>query len=87
MIVVTEATGLQGGAVSRHLLKDGWHVRGLTRNPASEQAQALAALGAEVAQGDMADPASLRPAFEGAHGIYSVQNPFISGTRTGGQAG
>lgn len=78
-IVVTGATGLQGGAVTRHLLKDGWHVRGLTRNPASKQAQALAALGADVVQGDMADAASLRPVFEGAYGVYSVQNPFIDG--------
>ena len=78
-IVVTGATGLQGGAVTRHLLKDGWHVRGLTRNAASKQAQALASLGAEVVQGDMGEAASLRPIFEGAYGIYSMQNPFISG--------
>jgi uncharacterized protein YbjT (DUF2867 family) len=61
------------------LLKDGWHVRGLTRNAASKQAQALAASGAEVAQGDMADAASLQPHFAGAYGVYSVQNPFIGG--------
>ncbi len=78
-IVVTGATGLQGGAVARQLLKDDWHVRGLTRNAASKRAQALAALGADVVQGDMGDAASLRPAFEGAYGVYSVQNPFISG--------
>ena len=78
-IVVTGATGLQGGAVTHHLLKDGWHVRGLTRNVASKQARILAALGVEVVQGDMGDAASLRPVFEGAYGIYSVQNPFISG--------
>jgi uncharacterized protein YbjT (DUF2867 family) len=65
--------------VARHLLKDNWHVRGLTRNAASEQAQVLRALGAEVVQGDLGDAASLRPAFEGAYGIYSVQNPFIGG--------
>lgn len=79
VIVVTGATGLQGGAVTRHLLEADWHVRGLTRNTASKQAQALATLGAEVVQGDMAEAASLRPVFEGAYGIYSVQNPFISG--------
>ena len=78
-IVVTGATGLQGGAVARRLLEDGWQVRGLTRNPASKRAQALGALGAEVVQGDMAEAASLRRAFEGAYGIYSVQNPFIGG--------
>jgi uncharacterized protein YbjT (DUF2867 family) len=78
-IVVTGATGLQGGAVTRHLLKDGWHVRALTRNASSAQAQALAALGAEVVQGDMGEIASLRPIFAGAYGVYSVQNPFIGG--------
>jgi uncharacterized protein YbjT (DUF2867 family) len=79
IIVVTGATGLQGGAVTRHLLKDGWHVRALTRNAASKQALALAASGAEVVQGDMTEAASLRPIFVGAYGVYSVQNPFISG--------
>jgi uncharacterized protein YbjT (DUF2867 family) len=78
-IVVTGATGLQGGAVARRLLQEGWRVRGLTRNPASEQARALAALGVEVAWGDMAEAESLRPVFEGAYGVYSVQNPFIGG--------
>src|SRR5919112_5988486 len=78
-IVVTGATGLQGGAVARRLLEDGWHVRGLTRNAASKQALALRAIGAEVVQCDMGEAASLRPVFEGAYGIYSVQNPFIGG--------
>ena len=78
-IVVTGATGLQGGAVTRHLLSEGWHVRALTRNRASTKTQALAAAGAEVVQGDMGDVASLRPVFAGAYGVYSLQNPFISG--------
>ena len=78
-IVVTGATGLQGGAVARRLLQDGWQVRGLTRNAAGKRAQALAALGVEVVQGDMAEAESLRPAFEGAYGVYNVQNPFIGG--------
>jgi uncharacterized protein YbjT (DUF2867 family) len=78
-IVVTGATGLQGGAVVRHLLEDGWHVRGLTRNPESKRARTLRALGCDVAQGDMGDAASLRPVLEGSYGVYSVQNPFIGG--------
>ena len=78
-IVVMGATGLQGGAVARHLLAGGWRVRAVTRNPASEQAQALSALGAEVVQADMADPESLVPIFDGAYGLFSVQNPVTSG--------
>ena len=34
-ILVSGATGNQGGAVTRELLKRGYHVRGLTRNPDS----------------------------------------------------
>lgn len=78
-IVVIGATGLQGSAVTRHLLNSGWHVRGLTRNATSKKAQALAASGAEVVQGDTGDVASLRPIFAGAYGVYNVQNPYISG--------
>jgi uncharacterized protein YbjT (DUF2867 family) len=78
-IVVTGATGHQGGAVAHHLLAAGWRVRALTRDPTSAKARALAARGAEVVRGDMGDPASLRPVFAGAYGVYSVQNPMISG--------
>lgn len=80
VVVVTGATGLQGSAVTRHLLEAGWQVRALTRNAASRQAQALAASGADVVQGDLEDVASLRPVFAGAYGVYSVQNPYISGS-------
>src|SRR5919201_6651814 len=79
VIVVTGATGRQGGAVVRHLLQDGWHVRALTRKPASPKAQSLATHGAELVAGDMGNRASLVNAFHGAYGIYSVQNPMISG--------
>lgn len=78
-IIVTGATGRQGRAVTRHLLSDGWRVRAVTRDPSSAKARSLADLGAEVVQGDMADPASLRPIMEGAYGVYSLQNPMISG--------
>lgn len=79
-IVVCGATGLQGGAVARALLSQGWRVRALTRRPASQAAAALAGLGAEVVQADMAQPASLAPALSGAYGVYSVQNPMPGGT-------
>lgn len=79
LVVVTGATGRQGGAVARHLLADGWRVRALTRDPSSARARHLAEAGAEVVRADMADAGSLRPAFAGAHGVFSVQNPMTSG--------
>src|SRR5687767_4529733 len=78
-IVVCGATGRQGGAVARHLIADGWQVRGLTRNPESAKAKKLSTAGAQVVKGDMADRESLDRAFAGVHGVYNVQNPMISG--------
>jgi uncharacterized protein YbjT (DUF2867 family) len=79
IIVVTGATGRQGGAVATHLLADGWRVRALTRKPEGSAARNLAARGAEVFGGDMGDLNSIKPAFSNAYGVYSVQNPMISG--------
>jgi uncharacterized protein YbjT (DUF2867 family) len=78
-VIVTGATGRQGGAVARHLLAAGWRVRAMTRDPAGKKAQPLRALGAEVIRGDMDDPASLLAAFQGGYGVFSVQNPAIAG--------
>jgi uncharacterized protein YbjT (DUF2867 family) len=78
-ILVTGATGHLGGAVARHLLAGGWTVRALTRDATSAKSRDLRALGAEVVQGDMGDIASLRPLVDGVDGVFSVQNPMISG--------
>lgn len=79
VIAVCGATGRQGGAVARELLQDGWRVRALTRRPERPEARALARLGADVVAADMEDPSTLRRAFEGAYGVYSVQNGMVSG--------
>lgn len=79
VIVVTGATGRQGGSVARHLLADGWRVRGVTRSPDSPAAQRLAALGAEMVRADMADPEAMRDACAGSHGVFNVQNPMSAG--------
>lgn len=72
-ILVTGATGAQGGGVVRHLLERGrFAVRALTRNPDSARARQLAAAGVEVVAGDLADPASLPPALAGCHGVFGL---------------
>lgn len=73
------ATGNIGGAVARELLRRGWRVRGVTRNPQSEKALTLSRLGAEMVQADMDDPASLAKAFGGAQRVFSVQSWITSG--------
>jgi uncharacterized protein YbjT (DUF2867 family) len=79
VIVVCGATGRQGGAATRSLLRAGWKVRALTRRPDRQEARRLAEIGAEVVRADMNDPASIRAAFVDAHGVYSVQNGLKSG--------
>ena len=78
-VLVTGATGRQGGAVARHLLGLGVPVRALTRNAASERARRLATAGAEVVAGDLDDAASLRPAVDGVRGVFSVQDYWQAG--------
>lgn len=75
IIVVMGATGAQGGGLVRAILRDktgGFAARAVTRNPASEKAQALAAAGAEVVAADVSDEASLERAFAGAYGAFCV---------------
>ncbi|MEV8634241.1 NmrA/HSCARG family protein [Streptosporangium sp. NPDC051023] len=73
-VLVTGATGNQGGATARHLLTDGWHVRALVRDDTTPPAAALAAVGAELVRGDLDDRASIEAAARGAYGVYSVQS-------------
>jgi uncharacterized protein YbjT (DUF2867 family) len=79
MILVTGATGNQGGAIARRLLSHGYKVRAMTRNPQGAASKALAGLGAEVVQGDFDDPQSIERALKGAWGAYSVQNTWTVG--------
>jgi uncharacterized protein YbjT (DUF2867 family) len=73
IVLVTGATGQQGGATARHLLAAGWRVRALVRDAEAPAAKALAAAGAELAVGDMLDRSSLDAAAKGAYGVFSVQ--------------
>lgn len=79
LILVTGATGQQGGATARELLAAGHRVRAMTRSPDGSAARALADAGAEVVQGDLNDEVSLRSALDGAWGVYSVQNTWEAG--------
>jgi uncharacterized protein YbjT (DUF2867 family) len=77
IIAVTGATGQQGGVVARKLLADGWKVRALTRDVDKPVAQELKALGAEIVPGDLDDRSQLDAAFNGAYGVFSVQNFWL----------
>jgi len=76
-ILVTGATGQQGSAVAKHLLKNGWAVSMLVRDASKPAAQALAKQGAKLVKGDMNDRASLDAALKNVYGVFSVQNYWL----------
>ncbi|MDO9409803.1 NmrA family NAD(P)-binding protein [Patulibacter sp.] len=79
-VLVTGATGTQGGAVLRGVLDRGDRpVAALVRDPAAPKATALAELGVELRRGDLSDPASLAAAFAGVDAVYAVTTPFGDG--------
>ena len=91
IIAVIGATGGQGGGLVRAISADRggpFAARAITRNPNSDKAKALAALGVEVVAADTDDAASLAHAFAGAYGAFCVTNYWehYSAEREGVQA-
>jgi uncharacterized protein YbjT (DUF2867 family) len=78
-ILVTGATGSQGGAVARALLSAGHRVHAMTRKPDSPAAKSIEAAGATLVHGDLDDEASLREVTRGAWGVFGVQNTWEAG--------
>lgn len=74
-MLVIGATGAQGGSVARHLLAEGgWKIRAFTRKPGSDPARALAAAGADVVRGDLAEPETIRAGLDGCDGVFGLTN-------------
>jgi len=77
VIAVIGATGAQGGGLARAILEDAegsFSVRAITRNAGSDNAKALASMGAEVVEANLDDKASLERAFSGAYGAFCLTN-------------
>jgi len=77
--LVTGATGFVGAAVARALLRAGWQVRVLARG-GSDRSN-LKALPLEVAEGDLADVASLQRALVDCTGLFHVAADYRLGAR------
>lgn len=76
---VTGATGFVGGRVARQLIADGHEVVALVRSP--QKAQDLAALGVQLAQGDIVDKASMRAPMTGVDGVFHIAAWYKVGVR------
>jgi uncharacterized protein YbjT (DUF2867 family) len=91
IIAIMGATGAQGGGLAQAIAADTdgpFTARAITRNPKSDKANALRALGVDVVAGDADDPESLESAFDGAYGAFCVTNfwEHLSVVREGAQA-
>ncbi len=80
-VLVTGATGNQGGAVVDHLLarEAEFDVRGLTRDASSEASEQLEERGVTMVEGDLDDPESLRGPVGDADRIFAVTNFWTQG--------
>src|SRR6202171_3937108 len=81
-VLVTGATGKQGGHLVRELLARGHSVRALTRKPESPAAAALAELGVTIVPGNFDDEGSLERAARGVDTVFAMSTPFEGGSKT-----
>lgn len=79
-VLVTGATGQQGGAVARALLARGHHVKALTRKPDSDAARQLMSAGADLVAGDLGDTASVLEAARDVGTMFLMGNVNETGT-------
>jgi uncharacterized protein YbjT (DUF2867 family) len=86
-VVVTGATGKQGGAVVRNLLDRGHAVRAVTRDTSSAKAAELSKLGVTLVRASFEDTAALTKALEGATSLFAMTTPFQVGTEAETQQG
>src|SRR5215204_964989 len=80
-VLVTGATGKQGGHLVRELLARGHSIRALTRKPESPAAVALAERGVTIVPGDFEDQGSLERAVRGGDTVFAMATPCESGER------
>jgi nucleoside-diphosphate-sugar epimerase len=76
-ILVTGAAGVMGRRLVARLLADGFRVRSLVLPGDPERAR-LAALGSEIREGDVRDPATLRGICDGVDTLYHLAAIIIS---------
>jgi uncharacterized protein YbjT (DUF2867 family) len=79
-ILVTGATGQQGGSLARLLLQKKHKVYALTRNTQSAAAQDLRNKGANIVKGDLDDSDLLEHAVKDVESVFLMGTPFEDGT-------
>jgi len=86
-VLVTGATGKQGGHLVSELLARDYSIRALTRKPESPAAQALAQRGVTIVEGDFEDQGTLENAARGVDTVFAMSTPFGTDAATEAREG
>jgi uncharacterized protein YbjT (DUF2867 family) len=78
-ILVTGATGHQGGSVLRHLKSRGHRLRALVRDQHAPASKALQRLGVEVFQGSFNDASAIEQAAQFVDAAFLMSTPYEKG--------
>ena len=76
MILVLGITGRVGGAVARHLVREGHAVRAMVRDPL--KAVEWSKRGVEIRKGDFNDASALAACLAGVHGAFLMLPPLLA---------
>lgn len=82
-IFVTLATGQQGQALSKELLRRGYAVKSLTRNLQSDKAVELTKLGAKLIEGQISSPDDVHAALAGVDAVWLALPASLDEVGTG----
>jgi NADH dehydrogenase len=74
-ILIVGASGVLGHAAAEHFLQKGYRVTAFVRDPG--KVRDLESLGARVVKGDLTDPASCKPALEGADVVITAAHALM----------
>ncbi|CAM4069263.1 NmrA/HSCARG family protein [Staphylococcus schweitzeri] len=74
-LLITGATGTQGGAVISEAIKHGYIIRALVRDKTSDSAKTLKNYGIEIVEGDFDDLNSLEKAMNNMDGVFAMTSP------------
>jgi uncharacterized protein YbjT (DUF2867 family) len=71
-ILVTGATGNQGGAIINSLTASGWSVRALVRDASRPSVEIIRSKNVDIVMGDLEDRKFLDGALQGVYGVFAV---------------
>lgn len=77
-VLVIRATGTQGTAVTKHLIRQGYAVHALVRDLTEDRALYLKSIGATLFRGELDDASAIASAVAGCYGLFFTLMPSFT---------